>query len=399
MQCLRRRIDFRRCLAFLLPPLLLMLYQLLFSEYTSLYPDARLYLSIADNFLHTGHFIQTDRVGVEIVVPFAYPLYITLLRAVGMPLVGFTVLNLLSVGASSVFLYDTERRLFGSGGFSCMAYTVILLRVVLPPSNLYVEFFYLFMLCWLQWLAFREGLPPKKRLLLMNIAAFLAFASRPVLAPIYAAVVLYTLWKCVKERLSRTLPVAVVIVPLLIFAFNTAVNYRETGEIIPISNYAADAVCFALNPNSTIWTSQLNFTADDTVPELLEIYGNGALSLSEKNRAFYALTRQFVLHNTGHVVSVTLKRAWTMFFYFTHGMMTASLLGALWMLRRTPRGETRSLVLAELVLSALLVVITSAGIYEARYILPVWPAAAIHIAAIPHYVLRWYFARRHAKQK
>ena len=117
MQCLRRRIDFRRCLAFLLPPLLLMLYQLLFSEYTSLYPDARLYLSIADNFLHTGHFIQTDRAGVEIVVPFAYPLYITLLRAVGMPLAGFTVLNLLSVGASSVFLYDTERRLFGSGGF------------------------------------------------------------------------------------------------------------------------------------------------------------------------------------------------------------------------------------------------------------------------------------------
>ena len=135
------------------------------------------------------------------------------------------------------------------------------------------------------------------------------------------------------------------------------------------------------------------------MPELLEIYGNGALSLSEKNRAFYALTRQFVLHNTGHVVSVTLKRAWTMFFYFTHGMMTAALLGALWMLRRTPRGETRSLVLAELVLSALLVVITSAGIYEARYILPVWPAAPIHIAAIPHYVLQWYFARRHAKQK
>ena len=31
--------------------------------------------------------------------------------------------------------------------------------------------------------------------------------------------------------------------------------------------------------------------------------------------------------------------------------------------------------------------------------MPVWPAAAIHIAAIPHYVLRWYFARRHAKQK
>ena len=80
-----------------------------------------------------------------------------------------------------------------------------------------------------------------------------------MLAPIYAAVVLYTLWKCVKERLSRTLPVAVVIVPLLIFAFNTAVNYRETGEIIPISNYAADAVCFALNPNSTIWTSQAQF--------------------------------------------------------------------------------------------------------------------------------------------
>ena len=99
---------------------------------------------------------------------------------------------------------------------------------------------------------------------------------------------LYTLWKCVKERLSRALPVAVVVVPLLIFAFNTAVNYRETGEIIPISNYAADAVCFALNPNSTIWTSQLNFTADDTVPELLEMFARASGDEFSGDRAILA---------------------------------------------------------------------------------------------------------------
>ena len=135
MQCLRRRIDFRRCLAFLLPPLLLMLYQLLFSEYSSLYPDARLFLSIADNFLHTGHFIQTDRAGVEIVVP---PIAVynapacrrdAACRIYGAePVVRRCVVR--------VFIRHRAPSLW-QRGCSCIAYTVIVCRV-LPPSNLYV---------------------------------------------------------------------------------------------------------------------------------------------------------------------------------------------------------------------------------------------------------------------
>ena len=385
-----KKFDPIRCAAFFLPPLLLLLNQYIYQDVSSLYPDARLYLSIADNFLSTGHFIQTER-AVEIVVPFAYPLYLTLLRAVKLPVFGFFILNLLSVGVSSVFLYDTERELFGRGGFSCAVYTAVLTRADLPPFNLFVEYLFLFLLCWLVRVTFRKDLPLRRRIVLMNVSGFLAFASRPVLAPVYAAVLAYSLYACVKHRAElrrlRSLAAGIVLIPLAIFGINTAVNYRETGEIIPISNYGSESVCFALNPNSTVFTSENSYTLEDTTPEVRAVHDNNELSLTEKGREYKVLLKEYLLHNTGHIVSIMAQRGRRLFFRFTRGLTVLSLLGAVWMALREPKGERRLLMLLGLLSAVTVAVLTSAGIYEPRYILPIWPIAAVHTAALPNYIL------------
>ncbi len=396
----KRKFDPIRCAAFFLPPLLLLLNQYIYQDVSSLYPDARLYLSIADNFLSTGHFIQTER-AVEIVVPFAYPLCLTLLRAVKMPVFGFFLLNLLSVGVSSVFLYDTERELFGRGGFSCAVYTAILTSADLPPFNLFVEYFFLFMLCWLVRVTFRKDLPLRRRIVLMNVSGFLAFASRPVLVPVYAAVLAYSLYACVKHRAElrrpRSLAAGMVLIPLLIFGINTAVNYRETGEIIPVANYGSESVCFALNPNSTVFTSENSYTLEDTTPEVRAVHDNNGLTLTEKSRAYKALLKECLLHDTGHVLSVAVRRGLRLFFRFTRGLTALALIGALWMLVRTPKGERHLLLLLGLLSAVLIAALTSLGIYEPRYILPVWPIAAVHTAALPNYLLDNLRCRRARK--
>jgi hypothetical protein len=324
----KKKIDPIRCAAFILPPLLLLLNQYIYQDVSSLSPDARLYLSIADNFLSTGHFIQTDR-AVEIVVPFAYPLYLTLLRAVKMPVFGFFILNLLSVSVSSVFLYDTERELFGRGGFSCLVYTAILTRSALAPFNLYVEYLFLFMLCWLIRVTFRKDLPLRRRIVLMNVSGFLAFASRPVLMPVYAAVLAYSLYACVKHRAElrrlRSLAAGMVLIPLVIFGINTAVNYRETGEIIPIANYGSESVCFALNPKSGVFTCENSYTLEDTTPEVRAVHDNNELTVTEKGRAYKALLKEYLLHDTGHVISVAVRRGLRLFFRFTRCLTALAL--------------------------------------------------------------------------
>lgn len=397
----KKKIDPIRCAAFILPPLLLLLNQYIYQDVSSLSPDARLYLSIADNFLSTGHFIQTDR-AVEIVVPFAYPLYLTLLRAVKMPVFGFFILNLLSVSVSSVFLYDTERELFGRGGFSCLVYTAILTRSALAPFNLYVEYLFLFMLCWLIRVTFRKDLPLRRRIVLMNVSGFLAFASRPVLMPVYAAVLAYSLYACVKHRAElrrlRSLAAGIVLIPLVIFGINTAVNYRETGEIIPIANYGSESVCFALNPKSGVFTCENSYTLEDTTPEVRAVHDNNELTVTEKGRAYKALLKEYLLHDTGHVISVAVRRGLRLFFRFTRCLTALALWGAVWMLVRTPKGERRLLMLLGLLSAVLIAVLTSMGIYELRYVLPIWPLAAVHTAALPNYILDDLRRRRRARK-
>jgi len=374
--------DYKRILAFLLPVIVgfLIYYPEVLAP--SLTSDGRLYLSIADNFLSTGHFTQTTREEAY-VVPFAYPLYLTILRFFRMPVTGFVILNYISLGVSSVFLYDTERKVFGNGGIASLVYTYVFYFNNISPRNLYIEFFYLFMLCWLQWLYFRDELPPGKRLLLMNVAGFIAFAARPVLAPVYVAVLLYTLWQWRKKLLSIKRLAVLLLTPVLIFALNTAVNYREVGYIVPICNYTNDSLCFSLNPLSDPNTSELNYTPENTVSAVRELYEDMTIPKTVKNAAFKEMARGFVRDNPRHVLFVASRHVQSVFFYSARGLMALAIVGFGFLLSALRMRSRRRFFVVQGLLIAILIFTTAFGISERRYAMPIWPMAALQVAAIP----------------
>ena len=91
-------------------------------------PDATVYLSIADNFVNTGHFIQTDR-GVEgMVVPPGTPLMLTIFRLFHFSNRIIMYVHILMFGTCNILLCETEKRINGIGIWAPIIYTMANLR-------------------------------------------------------------------------------------------------------------------------------------------------------------------------------------------------------------------------------------------------------------------------------
>ncbi len=218
----------------------------------SLGPDAQLYLSIADNYLQTGHFIQTARDVEDFVVPFGVPVLLTVFRALAFGPAAIVCAQYAAFGVSCFLLYKTERNLFGLGGLAPALYTLALLRAHLPLSDLSVEHYYLPLLCVILWLFSCRDMPREKCLIFLHLAGFWAFVSRPVLAPVYAAIWVYTIVLLVRRQCRVRSAAAFLLVPCLLLGVNTAMNRRETGELILLENYSGASVYLANNPQTKV---------------------------------------------------------------------------------------------------------------------------------------------------
>ena len=78
-------------------------------------PDARVYISIADNFVSTGHFIQTERNVSGLVVPPGLPAILTVFRLLHFSDWMIISVQILMFGACNIILYETECKINGHG--------------------------------------------------------------------------------------------------------------------------------------------------------------------------------------------------------------------------------------------------------------------------------------------
>ena len=81
-------------------------------------PDAVLYLSIADNFVSTGHLIQTARDVKGMVVPPGTPIMLTMYRLFHASNRIMLAIHFLMFGVANILLYETEKRICGRGFWS-----------------------------------------------------------------------------------------------------------------------------------------------------------------------------------------------------------------------------------------------------------------------------------------
>ena len=118
----RSRNVIRFLLCFFLPAAMLLYERIRLGAIGNLTADAELYLSVADNFLNTGHFIQCIRWFPGFVVPPGMPLILLILRLLKFSVPMIIGFQACMFGMSCLLLEETEHRLFQRYGIAPVIY-------------------------------------------------------------------------------------------------------------------------------------------------------------------------------------------------------------------------------------------------------------------------------------
>ncbi len=341
-------------------------------------PDARVYISIADNFVSTGHFIQTERNVSGLVVPPGLPAILTVFRLLHFSDWMIISVQILMFGACNIMLYETECKINGYGIWAPIIYTMAYMRCWICLGLFLVEHYYLFLLCLAIWVMYREY-NENRKLWLLNMIGLAMVLIRPLLSTVYITIIGYTLWRGTKKE-NKTLVIFSLLLPLFVFTLNVAVNYRETGEIILLENYSASDMYTASRLGSPIHIEEAQHFPDEVY---LSIVNNESLTASEKNEIFKELTKENLRDHFWTYLKNGILRGHELFFKAYAWSTIYTLAGGI-MLAREERKQKKWRATVMLLLTMLIAVLSSFGVSECRYSIVIWPMASIHGAYITH---------------
>lgn len=373
------RITIIRLAVLAVPPALLLLYEYLrMGRIGNITADGRLYLSVADNFLTTGHFIQYVRWFRGFVVPPGLPVILLFLRALRFSepmIIGFQVILF---GESCLMLAESERKLFGRYGLSPMIYLLGYMRCRLLLGNIMVEHYYLFLLCLILWLVFCAK--DRRKLLWLNLAGVFLMVTRPALSPVYLTVLGYTLISaCKKRKPGRA--AAALLLPLLVLGLNMAINYRETREMILLESYSGTDLYVTASEDAPVTIEEGESYLDETRDA---IYYDENMTMSEKSRLLGNMARAYVREHPGEYLRKTIRRFGVLFLKSYGWLTLLPAAGAVLMILCEKDRQKRFLQTGLFAINLLLAMLTSFGIPEIRYTAVIWPLAALHFAALYH---------------
>ncbi len=345
--------------------------------------DSPLYISIADNFLDNGHFIQTHRDRFEnFVVPPGYPAILTAIRLFSRNDAAIAIVQYILFGFSSVLLYCAERNLFGNiGGLSVIMYCLLLRHVhYCGPGGVLTETWYISVIILCIWLLSRPDIPRNSPLSVAYVASFIGVLIRPLLSILFFAVAAYMLVLAVKKEYSIARFAAMAVVCVLIVGANVAVNYRETGHYIVFEDYAGISVYLANNDvvkeNGYDYSKSEYDYADE---QFYEIYNNKDLDYYEVNEQLSALGNKYILTHPLTTLKNIVVKFWYLFFSYWYYIAFVAAAGAFFAYRRNK--EKAKLYTVLLAFSLVFAVITSMGNPSSRYSYILLPTYTIFMAA------------------
>ncbi len=343
--------------------------------------DARVYISIADNYINTGHFIQTARPYIGMVVPPGTPLMITMFRMLGFSNFAIMAAQVLMFGISNIFLYEAEKKITGSGGWAPVIYTMAYLRCFFRLGVVMVEHYYLFLLCMAIWLIYSDTIDYKK-IVALNVTGLVMVFTRPVLLPAYLAIMLYSLswsWKNKKHIIAA----GIILLPILILGVNVSVNYRETGEIILLENYSGYDLYSASQPDSPVTVKEAAEYSKEN-PDIERINNDNTLTMTERNKLFKMLAKENIKNNLLVYLRNSCLRGYELFFKQYYWATIYPLLGGV--LLAIIELKQRRMNTIILLITMILAIVSSFGVIELRYSIVIWPMASVHGAYLTHFL-------------
>lgn len=391
----KRREQIILLCVFLIPTLFLIAHTCIF--YGRLYfesDDGNLYLSIADNLIGNGHFIQNARIYENgMVVPFGLPLILTLLKLIVNNTLFIVLFQYGLFGATCLCLYLTERNIFGSGiGLSVIIYTFSMLDYPgCTPSYILTETYYLFLLALSILILSSPVLEKTKKVYALDCLLFLATVIRPVLSVLFIVACIFTIVMTVIKRLSLKRTIIVLAVPFLLIGLNTLVNYRETGYFITLENYSGVSMYLANNPNTKTVEYNSSLGTEFAEEEYFKIQEDSSLNNTEKDGLLKKMASQYIMNNPNRALTNVFSKFkimfidnWGLSFYLSVICVIGICLF---------RKEKRTICLV--LFGSLLItsIVTAAGLNIPRYSICALPFLALFKAGLFGSVAHWINSR------
>ena len=153
------------------------------------------------------------------------------------------------------------------------------------------------------------------------------------------------------------------IVVIAILSINTMVNYRETGEFIPIQNYGAIPIYQANNANTSTKAYSSSISEQFSDDYFFEVYNNKELTTSEKSRLLSEETKKYVMSNLSTVIKNALIKFKNMFITPYYLDFYVWVIGSIILFVVTRRKELIYLFFTNLII----MILTSFGLNIFRY--------------------------------
>ena len=293
--------------------------------------------------------------------------------------------QILMFGICNILLYETERRINNIGIWAPIIYTMANLRCWIILGDAIVEHYYLILLCLGMWVMYMK-MNTQRKLIFMNIIGLAMLLVRPILAIVYFCILGYSLFWSIKER-KPGLGFIMLCAPILVLGLNTAVNFRETGELVVLENYSGSDMYVASRPDAPIMIEEAEEYMDETY---LRIVHDDSRTMQQRNQLFKELAKENLRDHFGLYLLNGVRRGHEIFMKAYAWATLYTLAGGI-LLARKEKKEGNMRATAILFLTLLLASISSFGVSEVRYSIVIWPMASIHGAYMTHLILNHVF--------
>lgn len=290
-----------------------------YNELYTLSGDGDLYISIAENFLQTSHFIQDIRPReINMVVPPGLPSIFTILYFIGHTTSFVIFVQYLLFALFSVVLYKAINNFYPNKIISILGVIIYCFSDAILTSTgspryimteVYTQFIFIAVL---HVMSIKKYDFEVKTKLLMPILLIGSLIRTVLFTLFFIDIVIYIVL-LIKNKHSFKFLLKFSIVVIAILSINTMVNFRETGEFIPIQNYGAIPIYQANNANTSTKAYSSSISEQFSDDYFFEVYNNKELTTSEKSRLLSEETKKYVMSNLSTVIKNALIKFKNMF--------------------------------------------------------------------------------------
>lgn len=355
------------------------------SQHQSLYlesADGNLYFSIAENFLKTGHWLQSARPHeANMLVPPGLPLICLVSALLGGGYELAIAFQYILFALCGVFLSRAAAALLGKRSFLAdviIVYWFLKMVFMVPavnPAYLLTETYTLFFLCLAAAVLLSPSLTTERKTTILTVALFIQYIIRPVAGLLWVISLCVMGILTIQKRFPVRKAVALAMSFVLFLGVNTLVNYRETGYVVMIENYGGVPMYQANNSNTKTYSYHSGIAEEFSDQFFFDVYRDSTIDVQQRNSILKEAATEFIKENPVFVVRNAAVRFRNLFIspYGYHFWTLFLALAVFWWRKRITTVQTLLLFAGFIAVT----VIPPFGLFILRYSIPCIPFYAL----------------------